>query len=171
MSAALTDLAVLLTADLDTILTAATDMSCTPDVIQYTAGEPAAPVGSCTTVSVWIAELDNIGDQAPFLRQASEVSCVDRPGVSMRIRVDVCYEDTETGDITAAAHATVADCLYDLMAAIWCGIADMRAAGTLMGLDCRQTSLGDFIVGQRSGGIVSATLTLEVEHDCAGATS
>ena len=171
MSASLKQLPSLLADDIDLIVTSAADLTCTVDVVQYTAGEPAAPVGNCQTVSVWIAELDNIGDQAPFLRQGPDVSCVDRPAVSMRVRVDVCYEEIETGDITAANHATVADCLYGLMAAIWCGLADLRASGELMGLDCRQTSIGDFVVGQRTGGIISATLNIEVEHDCAGAAS
>lgn len=171
MSSSLAQLPALLAADIDTILTAATDLSCTVDVVQYTAGEPAAPVGACTVVSVWVADLFNMGDQPPLTRQTQEASCVARPGVTLNIRVDVCYEENEQGDITAAAHATVADCLHDLIAAIWCGLADLWIAGGLMGLDCRQVHLGDFTIGARQGGVVSAIMDLAVEHDCTGATS
>lgn len=171
MSSSLAQLPALLAADIDTIVTAAADLSCTVDVIQYTAGEPAAPVGDCTVISVWIGELFNIGDQRPMSRQSDEASCVARPGVSLNIRIDKCYSETEQGDISAVSHAEIADCLHDLIAAVWCGIADLWISDNLMGLTCRQVSIGTFTVGQRQGGVVSATLNVEVEHDCAGATS
>ena len=155
-----------LAAEIDTILLAATDLTCLPDIDTiWTAGEPAAPTGLCNVVYVWIAELYNIGNQAPFGRQGDDVGCVIRPGVNLKVRVDVCYEETEQGP-TAAQHAVTADCLHGLMRAIWCGLADLWAAGTLLDLDCRASTIGPFLVDQRLGGIVSATLDVSAEADC-----
>ena len=171
MSASLADLPALLASEIDLIIAGATDLTCTPDMDTiFSGGEPATSVGQCTTVWVWISELYNIGGQSPFSRQGDEVGCVVRPGVTLNIRVDVCYVESEQGP-TATQHATTADCLHGLMAAIWCGLAELWADGTLLDLDCRQSALSSFVVLPRQGGMASATMTLDVEHDCAGATS
>lgn len=170
MSSPLADLPALLAAEIDVIVTGATDLTCTLDRVTYTAGQPAAPVSGCNAVWVWIAELYNIGEQLPFGRQGDQVGCVIRPGVTLKVRLDVCYEETEQ-DQSDSQQATTADCFHGMMAAIWCGLSDLWAAGTLLGLDCRQSTLSSFVVDARQGGIVSATMTLDVEHDCTGATS
>lgn len=171
MSAPLADLPALLAADIDVIVAGATDLTCLPDRDTIiTGGEPAQSGGACTSIYVWVSELYNIGGQAPFNRQGDEVGCVIRPGVTLNVRVDVCYQESDQGP-TVAQHLVTADCLHGLMAAIWCGLADLWAAGTLMGLDCRHSTLGSFVVGQRQGGMVTAMMTVDVEHDCAGAAS
>ena len=152
-----------LAAEIDAHILAAADLTCLPDVDTiWTAGEPAAPTGQCTVVWVWIAELYNIENGRAL---GDERGCVIRPGVTLKVRVDVCYEETEQG-ATATQHAEAADCLHGLMRAIWCGLAAAWAAGTLLDLDCRASSVGPFLVDQRQGGIVSATLDVNAEADC-----
>jgi hypothetical protein len=161
----------LLALEIDEIIVGATDLTCVPDIdTVWTAGEPAAPTGQCTVVWVWISELYNVGGQAPFGRQGDSVGCVIRPAVTLNIRVDVCYEETEQ-DPTAVMHADTADCFYRLIGAIWCGLADRWAAGDLIGFNCQESTLSQFQIGQRLGGVVSATMTVDVEYDCAGAAS
>ena len=168
MSSSLAELPALLAAEIDVIVAGATSLTCVPADTQWTAGEPAST--GCNQIWVWVSELFNIGDSVPFARQGDEVGCVIRPGVTLNIRVDVCYTESETGP-TAVQHAETADCLHALIGAVWCGLADLWAAGTLLGLDCRQSTLSSFTINQRQGGVASATMTVEVEHDCTGATS
>ena len=140
--------------------------TCTVDVFQYTAGEPAAPSGQCTVISVWADTIFDIGGQIPFGRQGDTLGCVARPATVLKVRVDVCYEESEEGP-TVAEHATVADCFYGLIQGIWCGLAEEWVAGDLLDqTDCRSVSVGDFQMLPRQGGIVSAVLDVTSEMEC-----
>lgn len=167
---AFVDLPQQLAAEIDAVLDAAAGLTCVPDSIVYTAGEPAYPSGQCTQIWVWPSVLFNIGNQIPLGRQGDETSCVIRPATTLNIRVDVCYEESPQGP-QAEDHASTADCLHSLMIAIWCGLADLWVSGSLLALDCRAVAFGDFTVSERSGGIVSATLPITVETDCTDVAS
>jgi hypothetical protein len=164
------DLPQTLASQIEDIIDGTPGLTCLPDRYTFTAGEPAAPSGSCNAVWVWIGEIFNMGNQTPFARQADEVGCVIRPGVTLNVRVDVCYEETQD-DATDTQHAATADCFHGLLRAIWCGLADLWASGELLGFDCRHTTLSQFTVGPRLGAVVSATLQISGEYDCSGAAS
>ena len=139
---------------------------CTIDRYTRTGGEPAVPSGGCTAIWGWVDQIYDMGGSGPLSRRGDEEPCITRPAVILKIRVDVCYTETET-DQTDAQHATTADCLHGLMVAIWCGLSEDLAAGDLLDqADCHGVTLGDFQVEQRQGGYVSASLSVSTELDC-----
>jgi hypothetical protein len=146
------------------VATASSD--CAPDIIAYTAGEPAAPAGQCTAVWVWIDELYDMGGSAPLGRRGDEEPCMIRPAVNLKVRVDVCYAETDHGP-TAEQHAEAADCLHGLMEDIWCWFTETWSlSGLLEQSDCRAVTIGPFQVAARQGGIVSAYLDVNTEWGC-----
>ena len=148
------------------VAVAVADAACPPDIIQFTAGEPAAPTGQCTAVWVWIDEIYDMGGSPALSRRGDEEPCIIRPAVNLKIRVDVCYEETEQGP-TALQHATAADCLHGLMEDIWCWLTEEWVAlGVLEQDDCRAVTIGPFQIGTRQGGIVSAYLDVHTEWGC-----
>lgn len=123
-----------------------------------TAGSPAAPNGECRALWVWI---DQISDGAQF-----ETGCVVRSALAVNYRFDVCYTESERGP-TDAQHLAVAECLYGLVAAAWCGLVALKDSGLLMGLgDCDRAALAPLVVGSREGGYVSAGGSVIVDFDC-----
>ena len=140
--------------------------TCAVDVFQHTAGEPAAPSGQCSAISVWADQIFDVGGQIPFGRQGDTIGCVARPAVVLKLRVDVCYSESEQGP-TVAEHDVVAECFYGLIQAVWCGLVEEWVAGTLLDQpDGRRTQVGDFQVLPRQGGIVSAVLDVTSEMEC-----
>lgn len=140
--------------------------TCTVDIFQYTAGEPAAPSGQCTVISSWVDSIYDMGGSIPLGRRGDEQPCVIRPAALLKLRVDVCYEESEQGP-TPTEHALVADCFHGMLQAIWCGLAEEWVSGTLLDVgDCRGVVIGDFQVLPRQGGIVSATLDVATELAC-----
>lgn len=131
---------------------------CEPDRITVTAGEPPAPAGGCSAIWVWAARIEdaNLDPEA----------CAVRTVATFNYRIDVCYTETED-DLSDELHLGPAECLYGLMSAIWCHLVSLRDDSDLMGLgSCDNTTLLPLVVGQRSGGNVSATGGILFDYDC-----
>jgi hypothetical protein len=153
----------------DTVLLAVVGSDCEPCRVTVTAGEPAAPAGNDNAAWVWIDSAYAV--DSPFLERGAAASCLTRTALNLRVRVDVCYPEQDDGsDQTDAQHAATHECLHGLMESIWCAIAadPVSAVGAE---NCRKAGLDRWQVGERLGGIVSATLSLAVEVDCAQPTS
>lgn len=161
------DLPHVVAAYVDAILDSAT--ICTPTDTVVTAGEPAHPTTDCTDPAVWVW-LDQIyASDQPNTQRGDDAGCVIRTVATIQVRVDVCYQETDdAAGPTPAMHLAAADCLHHVMGVLWCGIADEITGGKPFGLgSCRAVTVGAFEVGVRQGMIVSATLPLRVEVDCA----
>lgn len=132
--------------------------TCQPERVFVSAGEPA--VGSCGEIAVWISNVSdaNIGIS----------DCMVDTQVELTYRISWCYPEPEDGSgPTTAQELTAAECLYELMDAVWCGLVSERDAGTLLiQSSCEKTSLGQLTVDPRSGGVVTATGTVTVDYDC-----
>ena len=140
--------------------------TCTVNVFQHTAGEPAAPSSQCSAISVWVDQIFDIGGQIPFSRQGDTIGCVARPAVVLNLRFDVCYEESELGP-TVAEHEVVAECFNGLIQAIWCGLVEEWVAGTLLDQpEGRRAQVGNFQVLPRQGGMISAVLEVTSEIEC-----
>ena len=133
-----------------------TSGECEVERVTVTAGEPAA--SACNAIWVWASRIEDDN----FLNPA----CVVESLLTVNYRIDVCYQTTAEEE-TDLMHADAAECLYSLMAAIWCGLVADKDANTLMGLgSCDLVNLAPLIVGQRSGSTVSASGSVIVGYDC-----
>lgn len=135
---------------------------CAVDSYQVTAGEPAQPSGSCSAVSVWSSEFFSA---ATSLFQEDN-SCIIVRGVHLNWRLDVCYSVGEKPPTSAEQLAT-ARCFYGLAEAIWCGLNRLIGAGLLFdGMTCSDLAVDQLLVGNRSGGMVSASSGIRLQLDC-----
>ena len=127
--------------------------------IIVTAGEPAAPVGSdCPTVWIWVSRIE---DAALF-----QAGCAVRTTVTVSYRVDSCYTEVD-GEIPAATHEADAVNFEALISDVWCTLVAAKDDGTLLGLgDCDLAVLSPLVVGNRSGGVVSASGAVVADFDC-----
>jgi hypothetical protein len=134
---------------------------CTINNWQVTAGEPSAPSGDCTQVSVWATQLFNAVNS---LNQ-EDSACLVIKGVQLAYRIDVCYPTNEDGtDLTADQQLEVATCLYGLADHIWCGInSDLKA---ITGGNCADVAVDPLSFTRFQGGIVSAQSGLRFQNDC-----
>lgn len=137
--------------------------ACAPDRIIVSGGPPAAPEGEdCKQVAIWIERLFNANSDTSL----STKDCHIRTVADLRVRLDVCYPVPENGDPTEEDYATGADCLHQLMTDIWCAlIPDIRTAFGMR--DCAQVNLDQWQTSTPSGGMMSATLSVQVKADCA----
>ena len=127
--------------------------------IVVTAGEPAAFVGEdCPTVWIWVSRIE---DAALF-----QAGCAVRSTVTVSYRVDACYTEVD-GEIPAATHETDEAAFLSLVSDVWCTLVAAKDDGTLLGLgDCDLAVLSPLVVGQRQGGVVSASGAVVADFDC-----
>lgn len=137
----------------------AVDLADVDASIVVTAGEPAAFVGTdCPTVWIWVARVE---DAAIF-----QEGCTVLSRVTVAYRIDSCYTETE-GEIPATTHEADAAVFEELIRQVWCALVDGKDTGTLLGLgSCEQVILLPLIIGQRQGGVVSASGAVTADHDC-----
>lgn len=132
---------------------------CPVDTFQVTAGEPAAPSGNCSQISVWASQYFNAVDSLFH----TDNPCVIVKGVQLQWRIDLCYQEQES-DRTAAQHLVTATCLYDLADAVWCGLNS--TVGSLFGQPCKDVSVDTLDIPAGLGGIVSASSGVRFQLDC-----
>jgi hypothetical protein len=141
----------------DIITEAVADAVCEVDRITITAGRPSAPIGEdCTAIYIF-------GDRAFDLDQTNQDACVVKGRWAMDYEIHVCYE-VSAEDETAEQHATGADCLYELMDLVWCGLVAAKDGGAFG--DCNYVELDPLEVQPRQGGHVSALGGLTVPIAC-----
>lgn len=139
------------------IQTLADSTDCKPDAYQVTAGEPAAPSGQCTVISVWASQFFNAVNSMFH----EDNPCTVVRGVQLNYRIDVCYEETEKGR-TPAQHLVAAECLYSLADTVWCGLN----AADVFGLRCADIQADPLQFAAPLGGIVSASSGVRLQLDC-----
>lgn len=133
---------------------------CTVDLYRVTAGEPAAPLSSCSTVSVWATSYFNAATSLFH----EDNACVITRGIALSWRLDLCFTETEK-DRPAEAHLEDATCLYALADAIWCGI--IQRAGEIFDLNCKDFQVDPLTVNPASGAMYSVTSGVRLQLDCA----
>jgi hypothetical protein len=148
------ELAAALRDDLETFLLAA---PCEVDVM-LTAAEPPSPVGECSIVYVWIPDVE---DRNQFLPTDHRTLGL----LTINYRIHKCFTE-EARDLTAQEEATIAECFYGLMEAIWCGLVDAKDDNTLMGFPRCSEIVLEPMVTERGGSEVRATGAVQVPFDC-----
>lgn len=132
---------------------------CEIQTFQVTAGEPAAPTGQCSQISVWASQFFN----ASTSLFNEDNPCVIVKGVQLSYRIDLCYTEQEA-DRTPAQHLATATCLYDLADAVWCGLN--QTVATLFAQPCKDVSVDPMDFQTPQGGIVSAQSGVRFQLDC-----
>lgn len=143
----------------DLVATANVDGCGEEMLYRVTAGQPAAPVGSCSAVSVWASQYFNA---ATSLFHEDSV-CVLSRGVQVEWRLDVCFTETEQ-DRTAAQHLADAECVYRLADVIWCGLAS--SLPEVLAVRCAQIAVDALSVVPALGGIYSVSSGFRFQLDC-----
>ena len=111
MEPVVNDLALLLAGDIETYLD---DVTCEVDKVGVTFGEPADPTGTrCRQIFVWV--------QAMSPRETQDQQCLIFSRLTLAYRITSCY-DVQEKDLTVVQHEAAADCLYEIGAAVWCGL-------------------------------------------------
>lgn len=151
----------------DWLTTLVAGHACQPHRVTVTGGEPAAqnPDGCDNAIWVWIDSLSNANSDT----SGRTKDCFVKTVADLRVRVDTCYSMPDDGsNVTDEQYTAGADCLHELMSLIWCAlIPDLKVA---LGVrDCALVNLDRWQTVEPQGGLMSATLSLQVQADCATA--
>lgn len=139
-----------------------------PERVSVWFGRPSHPTGECGP-HVWVWGTTIYHSNLPNERTGPEATCFYRRTYEMRYRIDVCYP-IAANDLTDTVALETAEKLYGLADDAWCAITAAASSGTLFATigDCDDITVGELVIAEPQGGIVSAEGTIQVSNPCGG---